>query len=349
MEFTLSKKVQTFFGFFSVFNFSFRDFWFIFLPLSIISLSLFGVGAILYYSFLILRYKKLEKSETFILINRFNLSKYKKKYFFWSLFNSLRYASFSALTVFFKPMFYITIGIGIIFVGMMMQVNFIPYRKKFHNLMDYFILLSTLLTLFAGLLLFVVDRDGGASLVIDSGLQNFLKFSLPVITIFLIVVSNIVVISMFLFDVYIRRKKDKKKLKKKRKLEAEKMEQNQKMSNVLDDLHGRKMDHGDVVPWETEHDFKFTVNFEEEEEIEDTLKTMNDIMEDVFSFKRGRRKAFLIKRAGTRAASKMKRKMTIEPSQSINNDGVQKIEMSNGFVIKTQYKGNISLIEKSSK
>jgi membrane protein implicated in regulation of membrane protease activity len=94
--------------------------------------------------------------------------------------------------------------------------------------------LSTLLTLFAGLLLFVVDRDGG--LVIDPGLQNFLKFSLPVITILLIVFSNIVVISMFLFDAYIRRKKDKKKLKKKRKLEAEKMEIDRKMSAVLDDL-----------------------------------------------------------------------------------------------------------------
>jgi hypothetical protein len=273
------------------------------------------------------------------------LSKYKKKYFFWSLFNSLRYASFSALTVFFKPMFYITIGIGIIFVGMMMQVNFIPYRKKFHNLMDYFILLSTLLTLFAGLLLFVVDRDGGAGLVIDEGLRNALKYSLPVITIILIIISNIVVISMFIFDVYIRRKKDKKKLKKKRKLEIEKMEQNQKMSNVLEDLHGRRMDHDEMVPWETEHDFKFTVNFEEVSEEEDTLTTMNQIIEDVFSFKRGKRKAFLISRAGKRAASKIKRKKETSTNEMLETTS-KGILMSNGFLIKSEFKGNVSLIEK---
>jgi hypothetical protein len=200
------------------------------------------------------------------------------------------------------------------------------------------------LTLFAGLLLFVVDRDGG--LVIDPGLQNFLKFSLPVITILLIVFSNIVVISMFLFDAYIRRKKDKKKLKKKRKLEAEKMEIDRKMSAVLDDLHGRRMNHDEVVPWETEHDFKFTVNFEEEEEEEDKLTTMNDIIEYVFSFRRGKRKAFLITRAGKRAALKIKKKKNSEGEES--NENISKeFVMSNGFVIKTKFKGSISLIEKS--
>jgi hypothetical protein len=70
-------------------------------------------------------------------------------------------------------MFLITVRIAIIFIGMMLQVNFIPYRKKFHNLMDYFILMSTLITLFAGLLLFVVGRDGESNLIINPKLKSF--------------------------------------------------------------------------------------------------------------------------------------------------------------------------------
>jgi hypothetical protein len=112
-------------------------------------------------------------------------------------------------------------------------------------------------------------------------------------------------------------------------------------------IYGRRMNHDDlVVPWETEHDFKFTVNFEEEEEEEDKLTTMNDIIEDVFSFRRGKRKAFLITRAGKRAALKIKKKKNSEGEES--NENISKeFVMSNGFVIKTKFKGSISLIEKS--
>jgi uncharacterized membrane protein (DUF106 family) len=323
----------------------------------VISIILFGLGSILYFTVLILRYKKLEKSETFISINRFTLSKYKKKFFYWDLFDSIRKASFSVLTVFFKPMFLITVGIAIVFTGMMLQVNFIPYRKKFHNLMDYFILMSTLMTLFAGLLLFVVGRDGGANLVIDPGLKSFLNAFLPVITVMLIIGSNVVVISMFLFDVYVRRKKAKKRAKRKQKTAKEAQEHEQKLTDVLDDLHGNAMKNNNAdVPWETEHDFKFTLNFEEGSEPEDASKSMNEILGDVLSLKRVKRKAFLISRAGKRAALKMVRKVKMENlvSQSFgkfstnssitDNDSMSILKMPNGFIIKSQYPGNVKYV-----
>jgi hypothetical protein len=304
---------------------------------------------------LIIRYKKLEKSETFILINRFTLSKYKKKFFYWNLFDSIRKASFSVLTVFFKPMFLITVGIAIVFTGMMLQVNFIPYRKKFHNLMDYFILMSTLMTLFSGLLLFVVGRDGGENLIIDSGLKEFLNAVLPVITVMLIIGSNIVVISMFLFDVYVRRKKAKKRVKRKHKSAVEAQEHEQKLIDVLDDLHGNVMKNNSAAfPWETEHDFQFTVNFEEGTEPEDFSKSMNEILEDIFSLRRAKRKAFLITRAGKNSAIKMAHKAKMEKFLSkskfsskaavAQNDNIIRLDMPNGFLIKSEYAGNIKYI-----
>jgi uncharacterized cupredoxin-like copper-binding protein len=265
----------------------------------------------------------------------------------------IRYGTFSILTVFFKPLFYITCGIAVVFFGMLAQVNFIPYRKKFHNLMEYFILLSTLLTLMAGLLLFVVDRDGGSTLVIDPGLRNFLKSILPVITIILIVVSNVVVISMFLYDVYIRRKKDKIKLKNKRKLESEIMENEKKFAQQLDDLHGRSMNHMKNLPWETDHEFNFTVNFHEDSEPEDASTSMNQIFEDIFSIKRGRRNLEKLTNSGRKAMMKFTKKL-IYKSTSQNEVTVEdvfnlkKME-SNGFSIQSEFPGNVVLISSTSK
>jgi uncharacterized membrane protein len=352
MEFTLSKKVQTSLGIpippFKL-SLSYRDIWFIFLPLSIISILLFGLGSILYFSVLILRFKKLEKSETFLTINGFTLSKFKRRYFYWDLFDSVRKASFSILTVFSKPMFLITAGIGIVFTGMLMHLNSIPYRKKFHNLMEYFILLSTLLTLFAGLLLFVVDRDGGAKLIIDEGLRNFLNSYLPIMTVVLIIASNVIVISMFLFDVYVRRQKDKKRNKRKKREMEEKKERETKLFNVLDDLHGRRMRSGTVVPWETEHDFQFTINFEEESEPEDNSKSMNQILGDVFSYSRLKKNVVEMKQSVKMSMNKISSNMSKKGNSLSQQELVEKkrktsVKMANGFKIKSQYDGNVSFL-----
>jgi hypothetical protein len=233
---------------------------------------------------------------------------------------------------------------------MLAQVNYIPYRKKFHNLMEYFILLSTLLTLMAGLLLFVVDRTGGSSsLVIDPGLKSFLKYILPVITILIVVISNVVVLFMFVFDVYVRRKKTQKKLKKKRKLEAETLANKMKVSQYLNDLHGRNMNQNEELPWETEHEFKFTVDFNNDPEPEDTSTSMNQIFEDIFSIRRGTKKVFLISRAGNRTIQKFTKSLKIKlPSeQETKVSSTKKVKLSNGFTIKSNYSGNVSLIEKS--
>jgi hypothetical protein len=250
-------------------------------------------------------------------------------------------------------LFYITCGIAVVFFGMLAQVNFIPYRKKFHNLMEYFILLSTLLTLMAGLLLFVVDRSGGSTLVIDPGLSSFLKSVLPVITILLIVVSNVVVISMFAYDVYIRRKKDKIKLKNKRKLESEIIENEKKFARQLDDLHGRSMNQMKNLPWETEHEFNFTVDFHEDSEPEDSSTTMNQIFEDIFSTKRGRRNLEKITNSGRKAIMKFTKNLVYKSTSTSEVKvedvfNLKKIE-SNGFVIKSEFSGNVVLISSTNK
>ena len=334
----------------------FQGIWFIFLPLSILSIILFGIGAMIYFSILIINYKRWEKSESFILINRFTLKKYKKKFFYWQFFDSFRKLAFSLLTVFFKPMFLITIGIAIIFTGMMLNVHFIPYRKKFHNLMHYFVLMSTLMTLFAGLLLFVVDNNARSDVVIDPGLKQTLSYVLPIITIILIIGSNLVVVGMFLVDIYIRRKKAKKRVKRKLKKKEIEMEQEEKLTNTLNAIHGIVLDRNkSMVPWETEHDFHFKLIFDQQSDVEDDSKSMNEILSNLFSFRRARRKGFLIKRAGKRATLKILKKNETENSskstkellKSRKNMRIEK--MPNGFIIKSDFNGNITFITSTNK
>jgi hypothetical protein len=299
---------------------------------------------------LILRYKKLEKSETFISINRFTLSKFKSKFFFWDLFDSIRKASFSILTVFFKPMFLITAGIALVFTGMLMHINFIPYKKKFHNLMEYFILMSTLLTLFAGLLLYVVDRNGGTNVVINESLRDVLTEILPIITVALIVISNVVVISMFLFDVYVRRNKEKQRVKKLKKSQQEEKEHEEKLTNVLDDLHGNAMNQrqSSMVPWETEHDFQFKVKLEEISDLEDDSKSMNDILADVFSYGRAKRRIISIKNETQKRVSTLISKIKKEKSEDSKKLVLEKrrtYDMPNGFTIRSDYPGSVSYVQ----
>ena len=190
------------------------------MPLSIISLILFGGGSMIYFMILILRYKKWKDKRFFKEINEFSLTKFKQKYFFWDLFDSLRKTTFSVLQVFFTAMTLMTFGILVIFIGLLSHFHFVPYKRKFHNLMEYFVLMATLLTLFSGLL-FYVDALPGRLFPI------YLKYILITITMIIIIASNILVVIMFCYDVFLRRKKEKKNMKKKLK----------DMKNILENIH----------------------------------------------------------------------------------------------------------------
>eukprot|EP01080_Neovahlkampfia_damariscottae_P003708 gene3708-6597_t len=201
------------------------------------------------------------------------------------------------------------------------------------------------------------DEDGGAkNLVIDIGLQKLLNVVLPILTVVLIIGSNFVVISMFIFDVFIRRSKAKKKMKLKRKIKEQELLKKQKLESVLDDLHGNVAMHNDeMVPWETEHDFIFTILFEQDSDVEDTSKSINEILEDIFSYQRAKRNVLdfgeNVKNKGLKFAKKLKiEESRFEALSPLNSPrGIKKkltpekkiMKMPNGFLIKSEYRGNV--------
>eukprot|EP01080_Neovahlkampfia_damariscottae_P007654 gene7654-11974_t len=122
----------------------------------------------------------------------------------------------------------------------------------------------------------------------------------------------------------------------------------------------RSIVNDNIVPWETEHDFQFTINFEQGSEPEDNLKSMNEILEDVFSSRRAKRKLYLITRAGKRTAVKIAKKTKLDGVISQNLDkmssrthlvpeeSIKGQMMPNGYLIKSEYNGSVSYVGSKS-
>jgi hypothetical protein len=105
--------------------------------MSLMTILVYGVGAILYFGFLIVIYKRWGENESFRDINKFSLNKFKKKYFFWDAADRMRKSLFAILQVFFEPVLLMTLGIFIIFIALMLQFHLIPYKKKFQYFSNF--------------------------------------------------------------------------------------------------------------------------------------------------------------------------------------------------------------------
>jgi hypothetical protein len=129
--------------------------WLFMLPLTISWYLIFGGGSLFYFLLIYFNFKKWSQSTNFIERNKFMLSRFKKKYFFWEAVVTLRKTILSILYIFLDDMLVIVAGIILLFAGFLLNTNFVPFKRKFHNLMDYFVILVTMTTLFFGLLFFV--------------------------------------------------------------------------------------------------------------------------------------------------------------------------------------------------
>jgi hypothetical protein len=122
------------------------------------------------------------------------LSRFRKKLYFWEAVVTLRKTILSILYIFLDEMLVIVAGIFLLFVGFLLHTNFVPFKRKFHNVMDYFVIIVTMTTLFFGLLFFV-DR-------FPPGTKDPLEY----LAFFVIIGSTLVVVSMILWDANTRRK-----------------------------------------------------------------------------------------------------------------------------------------------
>ncbi len=106
----------------------------------------------------------------------------------------------SLLYAFLYPLQVVVFGIVVVFVALVLHFNAVPFRQKFHNLMEYIVLLATLLVLFMGFLFYV-----------ELWPALWLKTAALVVTIIIIVACSVLIVVMSLNDLWTRRTKDRAK------------------------------------------------------------------------------------------------------------------------------------------
>jgi hypothetical protein len=311
--------------------------WWYMFPLTIVWYIVFGGGSFVYFVLVYFKYKDWTKSTNFNERNKFMLSRFRNKLFFWEAVITLRKTILSILNIFLDPMLVIVCGIFLMFVGFLLHTNFVPFKRKFHNVMDYFVIIVTMTSLFFGLLFFV-DKFP------DQLTKDFVEY----IAFFVLLGSTIIVVGMILWDARTRKKHDQKK-KKLLKLHKNKdKERDFDRIKVIFDIHRldesydktyKSDNHQNIfgnheVPWDVEYDYK-PMNFKTDSSSnEDGYTHMNQVFGDLFSKERFKKTFFSFEKKGIRTGFKVVQKIqkianrnTIIKEKEIKTyDDVKKVE-----------------------
>jgi hypothetical protein len=210
------------------------------LALSIIMYVLFGIGAIVFFLSLFLYQRYLRRVRARLLVQRallqqeeddsmnmklttklaiverrfknfnmrfkFMLARFKSRFFFWEAVITARKLLISILSTFLRPLLVVVFGIVVMFTALILHMRFVPFRYKFHNMMEYVVLVATNIVLLLGLLFYVDTFPTDAAK----------QFCIWLATI-IIVASVVFVVLMMVFDVITRRLKDRKLVMERRK------------------------------------------------------------------------------------------------------------------------------------
>jgi len=152
--------------------------------------------------------------------------------------------------------------------------------------MEYFVLVSTLISLVAGFLFFA-DKIVPFDIVAKSILVIF--------TMIVIIGANIFVVIMIIYDVFVRRKKEKKREKNKKR-EREEIRKKEKRRLEYEKIHGLINEEEEAIKKESIEEYDFRIFDEPSESEEDNLTTINEILEDLISIQRVKKKIFLVKK-----------------------------------------------------
>jgi len=249
--------------------------WFVMMPIAVTNYVVINGVMLLVYGYIFLMRGSLrEKNAPIRRRFKFVLQRFRSKYWFWDCVITLRKTFISILIVMFEPMNVIVLCIGIVFIGLILQMKFVPYKKKFHNLMDYFVLVLTLIALLCGLL-FYIDRFP----------STVWSVVFQVLAMVVIIACTVLVGVLIAFDIFVRRDKDTRK-RKQQKLQA--LEQPKKPAKLT--LYDDKGQVAIVHPFTDE----------EVEEEEDKADSLNKIISDVFSWHRFKHRVKVIRRKALR-------------------------------------------------
>ncbi|KAG2386499.1 hypothetical protein C9374_002243 [Naegleria lovaniensis] len=242
--------------------------WYAMLPLSILYFLIFGLGALVFFLGLYI-YKKqlklqirrdllihnpdlskqelkkmkwkaknpvlLERVKDFDLRFKYIQMRFKKRLFYWEIIITCRKLLLSIFNTFLLPLQTVTFALITVFVAFLLHSQYVPFKTKFHNLLEWVSLVCTELVLFFGLL-FLVDNNVWLG---NSSLRSFCEWIASIV----IVTSIVIVLGMLIYDIYVRRKKDRKKERQAR-LELEKKygkENAKKLQQLYNKLFGNAM------------------------------------------------------------------------------------------------------------
>jgi hypothetical protein len=161
--------------------------------------------------------------------------------------------------------------------------------------MEYFVLASTLISLFAGFLFFV-DKLYAFDVVA--------KYILIIFTMIVIIGANVFIVFMIAYDIFVRRKKERKREKNKKKLLNE-IKAKERKRKEYEKKHGLTSDEAPKPTTDDVGEFDFRIYETPSESEEDALGTMNEIFDDLISIKRLKKKIFIAKKKGKKYSVKI--------------------------------------------
>ncbi|KAL0485770.1 10 TM domain-containing transmembrane protein [Acrasis kona] len=184
-----------------------RDWWWYF-PFSLILMIAFGIGVFGLFLYLTLNRHKIATDKQFNNRFRFLFVRFRNEALYWEAVIIVRKLLISASVYILSrfQMLVILFGILVIFVSFILQVHHVPYRRVFHNMMEYIQLLTTEFLLFAGLLFFVGKFPNQL---------NWRSFdyanALGYLTIVVVVISTVLLVMLIILDIVSQVRRDWKR------------------------------------------------------------------------------------------------------------------------------------------
>ncbi|KAL9643283.1 hypothetical protein ABK040_014739 [Willaertia magna] len=233
----------------------FENDWWIYFAFALVTFLLFGLGTILLFAYIVYKKDQAVGNMKFYARFRFLFIRFRSGRLYWEIVIILRKLLISAAIIFFSnwPILVVLFTMFVIFISFILQTHHVPYRRVFHNVMEYIVLLSTEFLLFSGLLFYV-----------DQFPDSWNADALGYLCILTVIISTVVIGILILLDFSSQYYADRRKQKE---YDAQKKLQKENELNKFNNKHLMNLNNnndtttGDETTENTDTNQKHTVTF----------------------------------------------------------------------------------------
>ena len=199
--------------------FCFEDSWWVYFTFALLTFIFFGLGTIILFAYIVYKKNETSSNAKFYARFRFLFVRFRNGRLFWEIIIILRKLAISAAIIFFStwPILVVLFTMFVIFISFILQTHHVPYRRLFHNIMEYIVLLSTEFLLFSGLLFYVNDFPDEAT---GSALGYLCILAVIFSSAAIIVLIGLDFLSQYLADRRLRKEMEEQKKNKKQMMEG---------------------------------------------------------------------------------------------------------------------------------